>query len=526
MFAVAIIVGIYSYSVLVLGLLGLIKPFPVFVLSLICLFSTIFYFRKTIKNLKIKFLFKPQLLIFTLLFLTLAAINFIGVLGPELSFDALWYHLTIPKFFIESNSVHFIPGGIFYYSVMPKLVDMLYIPGLMFGVELVPKLISLGFGIMTCVAIYKLSRKFYDGKTSLIASLIFYSSLVVSWESTTAYIDLGRTFFEILALWGIINYFETKERKWIVEGAVMLGLAVSSKLIAIGSIPIFIILIYLLHSNKRIAIKNAGLFFLITILIPLPWFVFAYLSTGNPLYPLLTDIYKTSLSVDILNPINFIKDLLTIFLKSADPISPIYLMFFPLLFLAFKNFDKRLKIILLYCGLALVVWYFTPRTGGGRFILPYLPAFSILAGGVIYYTENLKLKRYLIWLVIIVSIVTISYRALSVSKFIPVIFGQESKEEFLTKNLNFDFGDFYDTDGWFEKNIKEGDMVLLYGFHNLYYADFPFIHESYAEKDDKFNLIATQNSELPERFKNWEMIHSNPTTNVSVYQMGDMKWSY
>ena len=100
---------------------------------------------------------------------------------------------------------------------MPKLIDMLYVPGLMFGAELVPKLISLGFGIMTCVAIYKLSRKFYDEKTSLIASLIFYSSLVVSWESTTAYIDLGRTFFEVLALWGIINYFETKERKWIVE---------------------------------------------------------------------------------------------------------------------------------------------------------------------------------------------------------------------------------------------------------------------------------------------------------------------
>ena len=26
-----------------------------------------------------------------------------------------------------------------------------------------------------------------------------------------------------------------------------------------------------------------------------------------------------------------------------------------------------------------VVWYFTPRTGGGRYSLPYLPAFSFLA---------------------------------------------------------------------------------------------------------------------------------------------------
>jgi len=57
---------------------------------------------------------------------------------------------------------------------------------------------------------YKLSRKFFNPVISWIAVVVFYSNLVVGWESITAYIDLTRTFFEILALWGFINWWENQ----------------------------------------------------------------------------------------------------------------------------------------------------------------------------------------------------------------------------------------------------------------------------------------------------------------------------
>ena len=528
MFAIAILIGIYSYLIFTLGILGLLYKATILICTLIFLFCAIFYFRKqkddlpriNFRNKKIK----PLLIFFGIL----AFVNLIGALSPELSFDSLWYHLTLPKIFLQNHSITYIPGGLFYYSVMPKLGEMFYILPVSLGLEIIPKLTQWGSGILTSFVIFKISRRHFDGKTSFFAVLIFYGSLVVAWESTVAYIDLIRTFFEVMALWGILVYLETRNRKWLIESAVMLGLAISTKLIAFGSVLVFSAIIIYISSFKKITIKhtitNILVYWCVALFIALPWFVFALINTGNPFYPIFSNLYPVGLSWSSLNPVNSIRDLIILFFRAADPISPIYIIFLPLVFIYFKKFNKELKIISIYSLLALIIWYLTPRTGGGRFILPYLPAFSILAAGVIANTKIVWLKKYLTGLVIVVCLITIMYRGIANSKFIPVIVGLQPKQEFLTNKLNFNFGDFYDTDGFFKQNIKSTDRILLYGFHNLYYADFPFIHESFVRKGDKFNYIATQNAELPDRFKYWNLIYYNSITRVNVYSMKGEVW--
>lgn len=520
MFALAFLVGIYSYVIFSLGILGALTRGPVIFSTVLLFAGSYLYFRKhkedlpriNFKNKKIR----PYLLLFGIL----AIVNLIGALAPELSFDALWYHLTIPKIFIQEQRIFYIEGGLFYYSLMPKLGEMLFIPGLMIGSELIPKLIQWVFGILTSLVVYKISRKYFDDKISILSAIIFYGSLVVAWQSTVGYIDLIRSFFEIMALWGFLEYFKTKNRALLIESSVLIGLAVSTKLIALGTVPIFGLLIFFFEKDKRRAIKNLMLFGFISLLTAFPWFFYAYISSGNPIYPVFSGY---PLQDGITNPL---KDLFNLFFKSADPISPIFIIFLPLLIVYFKKLRKELKIVAIYSILALIIWLITPKTGGGRFILPYLPAFSILAGAVIHYTASKNLKKYLTGVVIFVFVITVGFRGIANARYIPFIFGQESRGEFLTKNLNFSFGDFYDTDKWFEKNIKEGDKVLLYGFHNLYYADFPFVHESFAKKGDKFNFIATQNTQLPERFMYWKLIYRNELTGVSVYTYDRNLWYY
>jgi len=524
MFSIAILIGIYSYLIFIVGILGFLNKSTILTASLIFILSAYFYFRKKSKEFPTFSFskFKPKLLLY--IFLFMALINLIGALGPEFSFDALWYHLTIPKIFINEHKIFFIPGGLFYYSIMPKLGEMLFIPALMFGNEIISKLIQWTFGMLSAFVVYKISRNFFDQKLSIIASLIFYSSLVVAWQSTIAYIDLIRTFFEIMALWGFLEFYKSKNKKWLVESAVMVGLAISTKLIALGTILIFVSLLLIFEKNRKKATENALIFFVLSLLVPIPWFFFSFLNTGNPLYPIFSGYPIDSYA--FFNFQNLIEDLFQLFFKADDPISPVYIMFLPLIFILFKNFDKRLKIIALYSLISLMVWYLTPRTGGGRFILPYLPVFSILASSVIANIKIVWLKKYLTALVIAVCLITITYRGIANSKFIPVILGQQTKDEFLTINLNFSFGDFYDTDGWFAKNISGKDKVLLFGFHNLYYANFPFIHESYVKKRDKFNYIATQNSVLPQRFSYWNLIYYNKATGVGVYSLKGEMWHY
>lgn len=446
-------------------------------------------------------------------------VNLIGALGPELSFDALWYHLTLPQLFLQHHMIYHIPGGLLYYSDMPKLAEMLYITGLSFGSEIIPKLMHFSFGILCCIALYQLSKRYLSSTHSMLAVLIFYTNLVVGWESITAYIDVIRTFFELLAIYAWILWYETKQQKWFYLSAIMIGFAIQTKLLAIGSLFIMLILtfIYFLKqkSNQSFIhwIIRLFTYSFISLLPSVPWFIFSYIHTGNPVYPFFTSLYTVTPSSFSL--INIIRDLLMLFTHAADPISPLYIITLPLLFVSLKKY-KPLFPLLLYSFLAIIFWYFTPRTGGGRFILPYIPIFSLMTS---YCIEKAKeLRIFLLIISILVICISIGYRSITNAKYIPVIIGKESQQQFLTRHLNFAYGDFYDTDNFFKNHIEPTNTVLLYGFHNLYYVNFPFIDASWYQPTDTFTYIATQKANLPTQYQSiWKLIYTNPQTFVKVY---------
>jgi hypothetical protein len=84
----------------------------------------------------------------------------------------------------------------------------------------------------------------------------------------------------------------------------------------------------------------------------------------------------------------------------------------------------------------------------------------------------------------------------------------------LCQNLKFHFGDFYDCDGYFKKNIRPTDKVLIYDIHNLYYVNFPFDHESWAGPRENYTHILVGGDgpvfDLP-------LIYQNPLTGVKLY---------
>lgn len=535
MFTLAFFIGIYSYLLFFLGSIGMFYSPFIAVFTILFLAFGIFYNRKIIKKTFVHISTlrnKTKLNLFGLgvvVLIPAALVNMVGVFGPEIGFDALWYHLTLPKLFLLYHAIIHFPGGLLYYSDMPKLGEMMYAGGLSLGSDILPHFLQYIAGILVTIAIYNLGKKFMPPFYALIASLIFYANLVVGWESVSAYIDLIRTFFEVLALVGIIQWIDSKRQKYLLISAAMMGLAISTKLIAAGSLAIFIVLIALeLHAQKQsfmLTLQNIFLFVLITVAIPLPWLVFSYIHTGDFVYPLFTSYYPTNLSLNLLNPLALITSFWTLFIHSADPISPIYIIFLPLIIVGWKKFSGISRTILWYSIFALIVWYITPQTGGGRFILPYLPAFSLVAGAVIY-NQQKNWQKYLIILVGVISFISIGYRGVANSKVIPYLFGQQSKAEYLSRHLVFSFGDFYDVDGYFAKNIKPTDRVLLYGFQNLYYVDFPFVDASWARSGDSFDYIATQNSELPEKYRSSKLIYINSTTHVALYSTGGEMWVY
>lgn len=527
MFSIAILIGVYSYLIFSLGLMGFLYKDSVLILTLIFALIVFYFYKFKISPFKFGNLKKIPIL-FLILLSAQVFVNFIGALGPELGFDALWYHLTLPKIFLENHKIFHIPGGLFYYSDMPKMTEMLYVPALSFFGEITAKLIHFSFGLLVLVAIYKLSRKFLDEKFSALSCLIFYSSLVVGWQSTTAYIDLARTFFEVMAAWGLMNYLESDQsspkRGWFIESAVMLGLAISTKLLSLGTLFIFGLLIFYLGKFSRRSMKSAFMYALISLYVAIPWLLFSFFNTGSPIYPLFSNFVKTGVDISNLNPLIIIKTFWTFFTRSSDPISPIYIIYLPFIFIYFKKLNSQMKFIALYFLISILIWYFFPAKES-RYMLPSLASLSILISYLIN-SQRKIIGNLSIGLILFVSLVSIVYRGVANTRYIPVVLGTQTKENFLSRHLNFNYGDFYDTDGFFKKHINKNDRVLLYGFHNLYYVSFPFIDSSYIKEGDKFNYIAVQDRKLPERFSFWKLIYSNPKTHVKLYFFGGQKWVY
>jgi len=530
MFSFAFLIGIYSFAIFALGISSQLYKNNILIISVIFLLLVLFVFiqsfRKTAFKKEINAIMKSKTSVILLVLLSLQiVINLTGVFGPEIAFDALWYHLTLPKIFLLNHQIYHIPGNLLYYSDLPKLGETLYISALSISNEFMAKFIHFLFGLFSSYVIYKISRKYLNHKYSLLAVLVFYSNLVVGWLSISAYVDLIRTFFEIIAFWAFLEWMDSKKTSWLIESALFVGLGICVKFTGFVSLFAYLpFLIYFLRNkNIKETIGKIFLFILFAIIVPLPYFVLSFLNTNNPVYPLFSDLLPGNV---LLTPYLYVKEAFILLTSSADPISPIYFLSLPLMIIFYRKFNLESKFILLYSLVSFVLIILLPVGDRARFFLPYLPVLSIGVAVTFSKLNSNLIKKTCLFIVLLLSVVSIIYRLGANSKFFPYLIGRETKSEFLTRNLNFSFGDFYDTDDFFSQKITVNDKALLIGFHNLYYIEFPFIDNTWVKNGDSFNYIATQNSELPKRFKFWQLIYSNSITKTNLYTLGGVKWLY
>jgi len=518
MFIVALLIGLYAYIILLLGLLGLLSFLPLLIVNLVFLLSSIVLIAKYRKKIVINFakwsvwekIMGWALVLFFLLHL-------IGALTPEIYFDALWYHLTLPKIYLQDHFVHFIPGNLFYYSAMPQLVEMLYLPALFFQDEILAKLIHYLFAILCTLVIVKIGSKFWSHRVGLLAGLIFISDLSVAWLSSTAYIDLGRSFFEAVSLYYFLFWLKERKNESLLQSGLIMGFAIATKYFALATLLLNGIFIIFLAQKHRL--KKTLLFILPAILTSIFWFTYAYIHTGNPIYPIFTSNLDNSHQTLLGGPF----DLLSEFYKLSNsphdwlsPISPVYLMFIPLIiYMAWQK--KKNSALSIYAFLTILIWYLIPRTGGSRFIVPYLPLFALLVSSSIFSLSLKWLKVLAISIIVMILSFNFLLRSFVNKKTIPLLLGKQNKLDYLMQNLDFSNA-FYDIDNIIYSLVNSKKPVLIIGGHNLYYFPKNFIHESYYKGED-IDFILTQYQQLPLQYQNdFELIYQNDKISSKLYQ--------
>lgn len=526
-FATGFLIAIFSYLILFLGLAGYLdKAIISILLVLFFALSLSAFFIESRINLKKFFEYlekdKFSLVFFGLLILSVL-VNLIGVFGPELSFDALWYHLTLPKLYLSFDKIRYIPGGLFYYSASPQFGEMLYLGGLGTNLAFVPKMIHFLFGVASSYLVYKLFRQFTDITKSLAASLLVYSQLLIGWLSVSAYTDLILLFYVLLGFLALVYWKKGKPGSWLIESALFFGIALSVKLTA--SLLVVAVLIALLLTRQKL--KDILVFGLFSLIPVLPWLVRSYLATGNPVYPYLTSWFFKSQTAGLSisqwfltrTPINLVKAVWQLVFTNSDILSPLLLITLPLLITGiYKNKTKNwfidfFKIVLFF---AFIFWFLTPLNYN-RFFLPLIPIYFLL---LILYFKNIKIPKhhfaFLSLVLVLSTCLNIGFRLISNAKFVPFLLGRESEKSFMKKNLNFNAGNFYDLDGRIA-NITKGSRVLVDGIHNQYYLNIDYSDITDSLKKQTFDYILA-GSGAAEKYRLLPLVYKNRITKVSLYK--------
>ncbi len=325
-------------------------------------------------------------------------VNLIGALAPEIETDALVYHLYIPKVYIQNHRLVYIPYE--FRAAFPLGMEMLFTLGMLLRNSVLAKLIHFSLGVLSLLATYCFGRKYVGGRVGLLAATVFYTVSVVAWSSTTAYIDLGTTFFTTLGIFALVNWWHSRRARWLAVAAIMCGLAMGTKYLGVFGLVILIVGILLKPSftgkrNMLVVLRTIFIYAFVSVLIVSPWLIRNYIFTGNPIYPLLNNVFKSPLMPPI-NPTfdraNFGMgdNVLTKYILSPwnvtlhgeryrGVIGPIFLTFLPLLLV--MRVDKTIRYLLLLCSVFFILWVISfPII---RYLMPIMPFLSIIVSYVI-----------------------------------------------------------------------------------------------------------------------------------------------
>ncbi len=214
----------------------------------------------------------------------------IGALAPEKEYDALWYHLELPRVWLEQGRpVDLISE---YVSLYPLSWEMLYGLGLVLSGQIAAKLLHFASLVLGGLLVYQWVRVRFGGVSPWLAVVLFVTIPTVFWEATTAYTDLALAYFTGLAFYALLRFTDRQEGPWLTLAALSLGLALASKHLALFGLAIAVpglaIRLGLKDGDWRRALPISLRFGILSLLLPLPWYLRSWLASGNPVFP---DLY-------------------------------------------------------------------------------------------------------------------------------------------------------------------------------------------------------------------------------------------
>lgn len=372
-----------------------------FVGALLGIFGRIFFFIFVIfvlifaipgrrKLFKHKFSFNRNYLFPLVLLIVVLIVTGLSSLSPPIKNDTLYYHLGLPKLWAIDGYINFYPTIIF--SVTALNSELLLTPILS---AVSPEAAQFFVFLVGLMSILLLGEVFYSitGGARVVAILslsavpLFISGLA---DAKNDYLTAG---FSVMSALFYLEYLKIDKPKFILMAGIFAGLAAGTKTNAlIFALAMFVVIILSRHRLKDIALFLTG-----AIVFGFPWYLKAFIETGNPFFPFYDSVFHSSYWREIFDSYNKAtlpeiehKSLLN-FITSPLRLSylpdifrgrlgPLPLMLLPLL-LFVRKIPRMVYKTLLISAVFYLIWY--PVSANARYMMPIIPLLSLVAACII-----------------------------------------------------------------------------------------------------------------------------------------------
>jgi hypothetical protein len=399
------------------------------------------------------------------------AVALIWALTPPVAWDGLVYHLTGPKLYLAAGRIS--PPLDLPYLGFPQLVEMLFAWGMGLAGERAAAATHWFYGLMAVFCLVTVGRRWLSGAVGWLAAAVLLSAFSIVLLAGWPYVDLALLLYATLAFCALIRFCEggLQAWRWLILSGVLTGLALSTKYTALAVLPALAAVLFVSRiRHLPSAIRHLLLLCGIALLVWSPWLVKNFLLTGNPTYPFFFggihwdkwrawwyDRPGTGLAYTA--P----WELLTAFwdvtvwgVEGAQgysaTVGPLFLAFLPLLFLTWRRIRSAhrrwLLAALIFCGVLYGFWLWgLARTAlllQTRLFFLAFGLFALVAGAAVEELRKLPRRPFDIgWLarVIIAGVLTLTLVGVLLSTVqgqpLRVLLGFESEEDFLTRRLGW-----------------------------------------------------------------------------------------
>lgn len=470
------------------------------------------------------------LILFVLFAVSVSWILLTGYLFPSYTWDALWYHLPIVGYIMQSGAIEEVPNNSFidqFINIFPKNIELFFLWNIIFlQSDVITDLSQLLFTITGIFTVYSVSVKLgVKERYSLCSALLFFFTPIIVLQSSTNYVDIAVSVLFLMALNFLLSSdgdkgkeqspgpsvisYEQRKTQGILAGlsaGILLGSKGSGPLFAIVLSAAFIVrelIRRFKHSNHRNAgtsgtVTATAVSYITVFLIPVfliggYWYIKNWVVYGNPVYPmdvslgnltLFKGLYKGIIepAPAIINELKPAIRPLYVWVENIDyylydsrlgGLGPIwFILFLPaILFTCVLSVTRKDYRFLAFFVIITVTFLIHPRNWTPRYVIFIVGLGAVSFASVTsYFSDKIPSLRIIALLLAGYTAVTANSPCVTpeqVRKFLALPANQRTISRHAPFNIDIHAHQEYGYWEWIHRNMGTGDS-LAYTFEPLF----------------------------------------------------------